>query len=111
MKNGDKCDKKRCLKEINPHAHPGIYMGTPFVYEDFWMACVLCTEIKGYVPWYDTTFDGKRLDGESEHATLEEQDDGNKNGIPGFRPSTPSEEAQEVTGPIPVLPTKKGLII
>jgi hypothetical protein len=51
MKNGDKCDKKRCLKEINPEAHPGVFMGTPFVYEDFWMACVLCTEIEGYQPF------------------------------------------------------------
>ena len=44
MKNGDKCNKERCLKETNHHNIPGHFLGTPFVYEDFWMACVFCME-------------------------------------------------------------------
>jgi hypothetical protein len=43
MKNGDPCNKERCLKETNHDYKPGVYLGKPFVYEDCWMACIFCS--------------------------------------------------------------------
>ena len=44
MKTGDKCNKTRCLKETNHEELPGHFLGTPFVYEEFWLSCYFCTE-------------------------------------------------------------------
>ena len=33
---------KKCMKEINPEEHPGVYFGKPFVYDPNWGACWMC---------------------------------------------------------------------
>jgi hypothetical protein len=47
------CRGRECLKEINPEDHPGIWIGTPYVYEEEMGECHQC-EI-------DYTLHGKRL--------------------------------------------------
>jgi uncharacterized Zn-finger protein len=32
----------RCLKEINPESHPGVFFGRGYVYEENSMACEQC---------------------------------------------------------------------
>ena len=41
-----KCKKKKCLKEVNPNRHPGIFFGPGFVKRDQDLACVLCEQAK-----------------------------------------------------------------
>src|SRR4030042_4137304 len=50
MKNGEPCGKTKCLKETNPGhlEHGGHFLGTPFVYEDCWIACHFCCEGKDF---------------------------------------------------------------
>jgi hypothetical protein len=38
-----KCKKDRCLKEINPNVHPGVFFGTPFEYDPNLLGCVFCS--------------------------------------------------------------------
>ncbi len=38
----ERCRGRRCLKETNPKFHPGSFLGTPYVWEDCWLACHLC---------------------------------------------------------------------
>ena len=46
------CDKtKRCLKEVNPASFPGVYFGTPHIYDPDWLGCVFCKEEEKKEPY------------------------------------------------------------
>lgn len=32
----------RCIKEVKP----GVFMGTAYVYEPFWLSCLLCKQLE-----------------------------------------------------------------
>ena len=39
------CNKKTCLKEINPEEFPGVYFDDlPFIYDENFMACWMCRQ-------------------------------------------------------------------
>ena len=43
MEKSKECEgKPKCLKEINPEVHPGIFWSEPWKYEETLHACFLC---------------------------------------------------------------------
>ncbi len=45
MEKSKECEgKTRCLKEINPEVHPGVFFGEGWKHNENEMACVFCIE-------------------------------------------------------------------
>ncbi len=47
MKSKECEGKTRCLKEVNPEVHPGVFFGVGWKYNENEMACVFCIERTG----------------------------------------------------------------